>query len=142
VASVDPIQALLSRHQVVLLDGGSWAVHIAERGSILRFTGLHPQDGKHSRKTMQRFSLYRWLPSWGEEYLAYGECGEGIRRARALIADCHYRIACIWEKERQWKRAIVEFERYLAMRKDRHGSIYALRDVKLQYEEVLGKVRR
>jgi tetratricopeptide (TPR) repeat protein len=106
--------------------------------AIWGYAGTLEELGRYD----ESLSLYRWLPSWGEEYLAHGDCGEGIRRARALIADCHYRIACIWEKKRQWKRAIVEFESYLAMRKDGHGSIYALRDVKLQYEEMLGKVRR
>jgi tetratricopeptide (TPR) repeat protein len=86
--------------------------------------------------------LYRWLLSWGEEQLAYGECGEGIRRARALIADCHYRIACIWHEKRQWKRAAVELGEYLTMRRSGHGSIYSLRQVKAEYEEVRAKVRR
>jgi tetratricopeptide (TPR) repeat protein len=85
--------------------------------------------------------LYRWLLSWGEEQLAYGECGEGIRRARALIADCHYRIACIWDEKRQWKRSTAEFEKYLAMRRIGCGSIYSLREVKAQYAEVRAKVR-
>jgi len=39
--------------------------------------------------------LYRWLISWGEDELAYGPCGEGIRSARSLIADCYCRIASI-----------------------------------------------
>jgi hypothetical protein len=86
--------------------------------------------------------LYRWLLSWGEEYLAYGECGEGMRRARALTADCHYRVGCIWDEKRQWKRAAAEFEKYLAMRKRGYGSIYSLREVKGQYAELLSKVSR
>ncbi len=86
--------------------------------------------------------LYRWLLSWGEEQLAYGECGEGIRSARALIADCHYRVACIWDEKRQWKRSAAEFEKYLALRKTGYGSIYSLREVKSQYAETLAKVRR
>jgi hypothetical protein len=86
--------------------------------------------------------LYRWLLSWGEEQLAYGECGEGIRWARALIADCHYRIACIWDEKRQWKRSTVEFENYLTLRKKGYGSIYSLREVKSQYDETRAKVRR
>jgi tetratricopeptide (TPR) repeat protein len=86
--------------------------------------------------------LYRWLLSWGEEQLAYGECGEGIRRARALIADCHFRIACIWDEKRQWKRAAAEFEKYLTMRRTGYGSIYSLRQVKAEYAEVRSKVRR
>jgi tetratricopeptide (TPR) repeat protein len=86
--------------------------------------------------------LYRWLPSWGEDRLAYGECGEGIRWARALIADCHYRIACIWHEKRQWKRSVAEFEKYLDLRKKGYGSIYSLREIKGQYAEVQAKVRR
>jgi hypothetical protein len=86
--------------------------------------------------------LYRWLLSWGEEQLAYGECGEGIRWARALIADCHYRIACIWDEKRQWKRSAGEFENYLTLRKKGYGSIYSLREVKVQYVETRVKVRR
>lgn len=86
--------------------------------------------------------LYRWLLSWGEEGLAYGECGEGVRRARSLIADCHYRIARIWEEKRQWKRAVAEYERHLSMRKDGYGSIYPIRDVRARYAEMLGKARR
>jgi tetratricopeptide (TPR) repeat protein len=63
------------------------------------------------RRFSEALSLYRWLLSWDEKELAYGDCGEGIRRARSLIADCHYRIAGIWEKKRQWKRALAEFRR-------------------------------
>jgi tetratricopeptide (TPR) repeat protein len=86
--------------------------------------------------------LYRYLLSWGEEQLAYGGCGEGIRSARAMIADCHYRIACIWEEKRQWKKSTAEFEKYFALRKKGHGSIYSLQEVKGQYVEARAKVRR
>lgn len=86
--------------------------------------------------------LYRWLLSWGEDQLAYGECGEGIRWARALIADCHYRVACIWDEKRQWKRSAAEFEKYLGLRKIGYGSIYSLREIKGQYAEVQAKGRR
>ena len=43
--------------------------------------------------------VFQWLISWGEKRIAYGECGEGIRFARSLIADCYYRIASIHEDE-------------------------------------------
>ena len=82
--------------------------------------------------------LYRWLISWGEEELAYGECGEGIRRARALIADCHYRIASIWEDKGQRKRALASYAEYLAKRALGHGSIYSLRDAKVRYKNLSG----
>lgn len=90
----------------------------------------------------EALTLYRWLLSWREEQLAYGECGEGISRARSLIADCHYRIACIWDEKRQWKRAAAEFEKYLGMRRNGYGSIYSLREVKGQYSEVQAKARQ
>ncbi len=90
----------------------------------------------------ESLALYRWLLSWGEEDLAHGECGEGIRRARSLIADCHYRIACIWEEKRQWKRAAAEYEKYLLKRKTGHGSIYPIRDVRAKYAALAGKLRR
>jgi hypothetical protein len=86
--------------------------------------------------------LYRWLLSWGEDRLAYGECGEGIRSARALMADCHYRIACIWDEKRQWKRSASEFDKYFELRKAGYGSGYDLRHVKSQYAETQEKLRR
>jgi tetratricopeptide (TPR) repeat protein len=89
----------------------------------------------------ESLSLYRYLLSWGEEQMAYGDCGEGIRRARSLLADCHYRIASIWEDKRQWKKAAAEYEIYLAKRKDGWGSIYPIGEVKARYAKVLGKVR-
>jgi tetratricopeptide (TPR) repeat protein len=47
------------------------------------------------KQPTEALKLYRWLISWGEDELAYGPCGEGIRSARSLIADCYYRIAAI-----------------------------------------------
>lgn len=90
----------------------------------------------------ESLALYRWLLRRGEEELAYGECGEGIRRARSLIADCYYRIARIWEDKRQWKRATAEYERYLSTRKDGYGSIYPIRDARARYADMLAKARR
>ena len=91
------------------------------------------------RRNGEALLLYRWLLNRGEEPLAYGECGEGIRWARALIADCHYRIACIWDKKRQWKRSAAEFEKHLSLRRAGFGSIYPLREIKRQYAEVQAK---
>jgi hypothetical protein len=58
------------------------------------------------------------------------------------MADCHYRIALIWEKKRQWKRAVAEYDTYLSKRKDGCGSIYPIRDVKARYAKILAKVQR
>jgi len=87
----------------------------------------------------EALKIYKWLASWGEETLAHGECGEGLRWARSLIADCHYRIASILEKKCQRKRAIAAFEEYLSRRQRGHRSIYSLRDVKSRYRLLLTK---
>jgi tetratricopeptide (TPR) repeat protein len=86
--------------------------------------------------------LYRWLLSFGEEDLAYGDCGEGLRSARSLIADCHYRIGRIWEHRRQWKKAAAEYEKHLAKRKMGYSSIYSIREVKARYEKLHTMTRR
>jgi hypothetical protein len=90
----------------------------------------------------ESLSLFRWLLSWGEERLAHGECGEGLSKARSLLADCHYRIAGIWAKKRQWRRAAAEYDIYLSRRKDGWGSIYPIRDVKFRHAAVQSKLRR
>src|SRR5262249_34895563 len=64
----------------------------------------------------EALSIYRWLISWGEERLAYGPCGEGIRSARSLIADCFYRIGAILEEQGQRKRAVAAFREHLSKR--------------------------
>jgi hypothetical protein len=92
-------------------------------------------------RTREARALFQWLLSWGEENLAYGECGEGIRWARSLIADCQYRIGLIWEKKGQRKRALRSYAEHLALRRRGVRSIYPLREVKRHYKH-LGGVRR
>ena len=87
----------------------------------------------------EALKLYRRLLSWGEEKIAFGECGEGLQWARSLIADCHYRIASILEKKGQRKRALTAYEEYLSRRQRGHRSIYSLRDVKARYKKLLLK---
>ncbi|MFZ3342487.1 MAG: hypothetical protein WA213_16510 [Terriglobales bacterium] len=82
------------------------------------------------KQPKEALTLYRWLISWGEDELAYGPCGEGIRRARSLIADCFYRIARIQEKAGQRKRAIASYEEHLRRRKRGTASIYPLKEVR------------
>jgi tetratricopeptide (TPR) repeat protein len=82
------------------------------------------------KQPTEALKLYRWLISWGEDELAYGPCGEGIRSARSLIADCYYRIASIQEKVGQQKRAISSYKEHLSRRKKGTASIYAMKDVR------------
>jgi tetratricopeptide (TPR) repeat protein len=79
---------------------------------------------------------YRWLLRRGEQDLAYGDCGEGIRAARSLIADCHYRVALILEGMGQRKRALAAYAEHLARRRPGTRSIYPLRKVKARYKRL------
>lgn len=78
----------------------------------------------------EALQIYRWLISWGEDELAYGPCGEGIQRARSLIADCFYRIACVLEARGQHKRALLFYKEHLSRRNRGTRSIYPLKTVK------------
>jgi tetratricopeptide (TPR) repeat protein len=84
----------------------------------------------------EALELFRWLISWGEDDLAYGQCGEGIRAARSLIADCYYRIGSILAEQRQWKRAAAAYKEHLSRRTRGTRSIYPLREAKRKYEEL------
>jgi hypothetical protein len=78
----------------------------------------------------EALQIYRWLISWGEDWLAYEQCGEGIQRARSLIADCFYRIARIHEETGQRKKAITAYKAHLSRRNPGTRSIYPLRDAR------------
>jgi tetratricopeptide (TPR) repeat protein len=84
----------------------------------------------------EALSVYRWLTSWGEERLAYGPCGEGIRAARSLIADCFYRIGAILEEQGQRKRAVAAFREHLSRRTRGTRSIYPLSKVRRRYAKL------
>ncbi len=86
----------------------------------------------------EALKLYQRLLSWGEDDLACGECGEGIRAARSLIADCHYRIALIWEELGQRKKALTAYAEHFARRRPGTHSIYPLREVKARYKRLNG----
>ncbi len=78
---------------------------------------------KRKKKALQ---IYRWLISWGEDRIAYGECGEGKRSARSLIADCYYRIAGIHEYRRERDKALRAYKQHLLRRKPGVRSIYPI----------------
>lgn len=48
---------------------------------------------QEARRVKEAEMIYRRLIRRGVERLAHGECGEGLRVARGLIADCHYMLA-------------------------------------------------
>jgi len=90
----------------------------------------------------EALEIYGWLISWGEDELAYGKCGEGIQRARSLIADCFYRIACILEALGQHKKALLFYQEHLSRRTRGTRSIYPLKTVKANMKALQERANR
>jgi len=91
------------------------------------------------RRRKKALQVFQWLVSWGENRIAYGECGEGIRFARSLIVDCYYRIARIYEERRERVKAIMAYRQYLVRRKRGARSIYPLSEAKHRYAALQGQ---
>jgi tetratricopeptide (TPR) repeat protein len=72
---------------------------------------------------------YRRLLRRGPEGIANGPCGEGLGRARGLVADCHYRIAESLRALGKKRAAMRSFEAHLDMRGPGCYSIYPLRSL-------------
>jgi len=83
--------------------------------------------------------IFQWLTSWGEKRIAYGECREGIRFARSLIADCYYRTARLREEKREKGKAVEAYRRHLLRRKRGVRSIYPLSEVRRRYAALRAK---
>ncbi len=88
------------------------------------------------RRKTKALQIYRWMISWGEKRIAYEECGEGIRSARSLIADCYYRIGRIHEERREWQNALGAYSQHLRRRKPGVWSIYPLAEVRRRVAEL------
>jgi tetratricopeptide (TPR) repeat protein len=70
--------------------------------------------------------VYRGLVRRGAKRIALGRCGEGVARARGLIADCHYRLAESLKALGRADEALAEFTKHLDLRGPGCRSIYPL----------------
>jgi tetratricopeptide (TPR) repeat protein len=76
-------------------------------------------------------ALYLRLIRRGEERLAYGTCGEGLRWARGLVADCWYRLGAIREKQGDVMGARAALRRHLSRRRG-GASIYGAHEARFR----------
>jgi tetratricopeptide (TPR) repeat protein len=81
--------------------------------------------------------LYLRLIRRGPAALARGPCGEGIRWARRLVADCWYRLGQIREAQGQLRRAKIAYHRHVTLRVA-SGSIYSAADVRSRLRALRG----
>ena len=82
------------------------------------------------RRHRDAAAIYRRLIRRGVKSVAFGDCGEGLARARGLVADCWYRLARCQSKMGRRADAVRCYERHVAMRGPGCHSIYPLRDVR------------
>jgi tetratricopeptide (TPR) repeat protein len=82
--------------------------------------------------------IYRQLIRRGVESIAYDECGEGIRWARGLVTDCHYRLSCCYRALGREAASLRAFTRHLDMRGPGCFSIYPLKDIGAEFKLVRG----
>ena len=80
--------------------------------------------------------VYRQLLSRRIEEIAHGECGEGISRARGLMADCYYRQGFSFEALNQKRAASESYRKHLRMRGRGCQSIYKVREVRKRLSEL------
>jgi tetratricopeptide (TPR) repeat protein len=87
----------------------------------------------------EALEVYRRLVRRGAESIAYGECGEGLARARGLVADSLYRMAGCYKSLGQSRKAAEHLEKHLAQRGKGCHSIYRLREARKGLDELRPK---
>lgn len=80
-------------------------------------------------ETDEALLVYERLIRRGAARLAHGQCGEGVRWARGLVADCYYRVGRIREAQGDVGRAERAYRRHLELRRAAE-SIYAAEEVR------------
>jgi tetratricopeptide (TPR) repeat protein len=78
----------------------------------------------------EAIQIWKKLLRRGEQRVACGKCGEGIRRARELLNDVRYRIGKCYGYLGNTSLAVKYFRNYIANRSRKIASIYNLAKVK------------
>jgi tetratricopeptide (TPR) repeat protein len=83
----------------------------------------------------EALKIYQGLIDRGARTIAHGECGEGLARARGLVADSYYRMATCYESLGQKKKAMDAFETHLDLRGPGCQSIYPLGELRMELKQ-------
>jgi tetratricopeptide (TPR) repeat protein len=77
-------------------------------------------------KDLEAIQIYKKLIRKGINRIATEECGEGIARARGLIADCYFRLSISLFEIGKKKEGLKAFENHLELRGPGCRSIYSI----------------
>lgn len=89
-------------------------------------------------RTTEAVHVYRRLIRRGVDSIAHGDCGEGLARARGLVADCWYRVAHCHKEAGRRSLSARAFEAHLRLRGPGCRSIYPIGDVKREFQALNG----
>ena len=92
----------------------------------------------------KRKAIRMWtrLIERGPISLAYGECGEGIVWARALVMDSHYRKGSSFRDLGLAHEAVRELRRYVALKRRWRGGLYEIREANHQLRALRNPIGR
>lgn len=91
-------------------------------------------------RPQEALEIYQGLVDQGAESLAYSECGEGLARARGLVADCLYRMANCYAELGDKRQPLDLLEAHLKMRGPGCRSIYEITQVRARLERLKAEV--
>lgn len=80
--------------------------------------------------------LFRRIARRGVQSIASGLCGEGLAKARGLVADCLYREAGCYSDLGNRARATKAYRSHLRLRGPGCRSIYPIRDVRRELSKL------
>ena len=83
--------------------------------------------------------VFRRLIRRGTDRIANETCGEGLARARGLIADCWYRISLCYRDLGQRRQAINALRMHLSLRGSGCQSIYPIREARKKLDAMEGR---
>jgi tetratricopeptide (TPR) repeat protein len=87
----------------------------------------------------EAIAIYRKIIKRGLQSLAFDDCGEGIARARGLLADCLYRMAKCYLSIGKPLQAVNYFQQHLSQRGPGCQSIYPIANVRKELKALLVK---
>lgn len=97
------------------------------------------------RQETKAIRVWKQLLRRGEDDIAKGECGEGVRWTRSLLNDCRYRIALAYRDLGKFDIALQYLKEHIENRSPGIPSIYPLSEVKkklAQLQEQLHQNRK
>ncbi len=80
--------------------------------------------------------IYRSLLRKGVRRIAHGQCGEGIRVAKRLVTDVHYRMAGCYRDLGRRDLAMKHIRAHIARRRQRWSSIYTMREARRRLDQI------